>query len=191
MSVIPSGYAELSWHFTFDGTTHESITTMGVNTSDVVTILDANDVMTTFADQFSDVIGSAVDLVRAIVRVGTDDDPLVIESTQDLIHMAGGDTLPPQCSFLVRKLTAFGGKKNRGRMYIPGANDNLVDTAGKLSDAGLTALQGAASGLKTDLLDLSWISDLVVLHSAGVALPTVITSLIAENEIATQRRRLR
>ena len=46
---------------------------------------------------------------------------------------------PANCAQLVRKITAFGGRKNRGRMYLPWSiNEGLVDEIGSI-DATFTA----------------------------------------------------
>lgn len=102
--------------------------------------------------------------------------------------LGGGSPAPPNCTFLVKKVTGVGGRKNRGRMYLPGVGESDVDGIGGVLAAKVTGLNIAFTSFMTALaaLDISP----CILHTE--ALPsTGILSFQTENLIATQRRRLR
>lgn len=105
--------------------------------------------------------------------------------------------LPPQNAVLVRKRTALGGKRFRGRFYLPPAwfSESGVDHLGNLS-GGLSPFIDRVDTLMEDF-DAAGL-DPVLLHSPSEASPedpvpppTLITSLQVQTRIATQRRRLR
>jgi len=95
----------------------------------------------------------------------------------------------PQVSVLVQKRSnTFGGRKNRGRMYVPGYPEDTANQSGLITgslaglqaeyDAFLAAL--SASGLP-----------MVILHNELADTPTVVDVLEVQSTIATQRRRVR
>lgn len=102
-----------------------------------------------------------------------------------------GQGVPANTSLLVTKVTAFGGRAGRGRFYIPAFDETEVDAAGNLSPAMRTAAQNAMNTFLTELEgdNLS----MEVLHGDGSPLsePSNVTSLVVQNKVATQRRRLR
>jgi hypothetical protein len=116
------------------------------------------------------------------------------ESEFDSVSSAGvggrsGDFESPMVQGLIRKSTAFAGRKYRGRMYIPDMADSTVDYNGNVNTTGRTLLQGIADQWMT----LNAIDALLLLpqllHTAEVLAPTEVTSLLVENKVATQRRR--
>lgn len=110
------------------------------------------------------------------------------------------DTLPQNNAFLVHKRTGKSGRRNRGRLYLPGVEETAVDDRGVLTGAFLGTYQGwlttwlARFGAGA-LLEFG----MCILHTypeggstAGSEMdPTRVTSLVLDPVIATQRRRLR
>ena len=99
-----------------------------------------------------------------------------------------GDPMTPQVAYLVKKLTALGGRRNRGRFYLPGVVESKVDGAGNVLGAFQTTIQTSMDDFMTDTgaADIG----VVILHSDG-GTPTDVTSLQVEPKVATQRRRLK
>lgn len=107
-------------------------------------------------------------------------------------NTAGSDTgagLPPQVSFLAKKVTGSPGRHNRGRVYIPGVNEPMVDANGTLDtgiydnlQAGLLNWQGGISSTG---------GAHVLLHNDPAFGPAYVMSLQLEHVVATQRRRLK
>lgn len=122
----------------------------------------------------------------------------------------GGQTTEsgtPQQAYLFTKTTALGGRRGKGRMYVPGVSEPVVDMSGIVTPV-FTAGNAAAGAAFLSDLDGAGIP-MCLLHGpatewvlvdgqprrvpvAGpVPEPTLVTGLAASNLIATQRRRLR
>jgi len=99
-------------------------------------------------------------------------------------------TTPPNVAFLMRKNTARGGRKGRGRCFLPPIwiSEANVGVEGALNNTNLTALNVLWSAVLTALATAS--IPAVLLHSDG-STPDVITSWFVDAIVATQRRRLR
>lgn len=138
-------------------------------------------------------------LTKVIGRFGQDAaDDIIVESDLTPINGAqSGSFLPQNCAWLVKKHTAFGGRRNRGRLYVPYAIlESNVSDIGVITPAVQTNLEGAADDLFDGLLStaggLEPATPMVILHRSVVPIaPTLVTSLSSEPVIATQRRRLR
>jgi hypothetical protein len=112
---------------------------------------------------------------------------------QHLVAHPGTATLPPcpsNTSLLIKKQTTLGGRKGRGRMFVPpfGVQEVEVDASGFIGSTILGINQGYWSSFLTDLGsdDL----DPYLFHSDATA-PSLITGLSIESQVATQRRRMR
>lgn len=127
------------------------------------------------------------------VSLGTD-------GSEDLVHvhstvLAGsgsGETVPANCAVLVHKITTRGGRRGRGRLFLPWAiPETDVDEAGRLSGIRFTNLGVYMSTFLTKLADNA--VPMVVLHGPGkttMGAPNVVTSMYVDPLISTQRRRL-
>jgi hypothetical protein len=110
--------------------------------------------------------------------------------------------LPPQVAVLVKKNTGLGGKKNRGRMYIPWqVPGSVVGEDGTILAANVTAIQvnfgGLLAGMAADDMPMHIANKHLVItppeskpHVDAIHTGALVTSLHVENVIATQRRRL-
>lgn len=92
---------------------------------------------------------------------------------------------------LVRKQTASGGRKNRGRLFMPPINldEDNVAVSGVLSGGYQDAQQ-----IKFDAFHDALVGDLVppwLLHSDPADAPVPITGFAVQSLCATQRRRMR
>lgn len=108
--------------------------------------------------------------------------------------------VPPNVAFLFKKTTGVGGRKNRGRMYLPFAlaTSDVSENgtiAGAAVSGGTTQSTAFLAGLVADAtamvienktLDTSGPKPFVTAITSG---PTVLT-FAAEATVATQRRRL-
>lgn len=112
---------------------------------------------------------------------------------------------PPSVAYLIRKLTAMGGRKGAGRLFQPGVAEANVDNSGAVLGSFLTTLQTAWTAFLNGLNSVSL--PMYLIHSDGTYLtiengeavtrvvtavmPTEVTSLSVDGRVATQRRRLR
>lgn len=118
-------------------------------------------------------------------------EPVIGESFQPLTGTAPEQTVTVNCALLVRKLTSSGGRKNRGRMYVPPFNivEDDVSNAGVLF-SGFVSGQTDGWNQYRDKLVTDDIFP-AVLHSDPADAPTNIDSFQAQGLLATQRRRMR
>lgn len=111
-----------------------------------------------------------------------------------------GTMVPPNVALLVQKRTAFGGKKNRGRFYLP----FCIDTAdcsenGTILSTLVTIFQTECNTflaqLATDntpmvIANRTYNTPLPPHYVTAITTGPQVTSLNVENLVATQRRRL-
>ncbi len=105
-----------------------------------------------------------------------------------------GSLLPNNCATLAKKSTDLGGRRNRGRMYIPSPNEADVDAPGIVTPAAILAWNVALAAIMpggTTHTAFGFLGDAVVLHETGSQTPATVTDLSCQPKIATQRRRMR
>jgi hypothetical protein len=95
----------------------------------------------------------------------------------------------PQVAVLIRKVTPFGGRQGKGRMFLPGLAEAVTDTGGTLQGQYRVDLQQDM----TDWLTFHDNAGLPVqlLHAEAGLAPFVVTAMEVQSLVATQRRRLR
>lgn len=99
---------------------------------------------------------------------------------------------PANVAVLIHKRTTRGGRRGRGRMFIPWAmSEGDVDEVGNISTTRLTQLQTNANAFLASLATNE--VPMVILHNPGKTspgAPNAVTNLTVDRLIATQRRRL-
>src|SRR5688572_21360102 len=114
------------------------------------------------------------------------------------IGIAGGaapEAYSPNAALLVTKRTLSGGRRGKGRMFLPPLGENAVTTGGVIDPVQVTTIQGrlndfmAAQGVDELPLFLIHRHD-PELNQSPVA-PTQINQLLLDSKLASQRRRLR
>lgn len=101
-----------------------------------------------------------------------------------------GTALPPQVAALARKNSLTGGRRGRGRTYLPGLEITQTTEGGFLVSAQQGALQGGIESVRTGAASAGL--PLVILHDdGGLTIPSGITSFEVQAILATQRRRIR
>jgi hypothetical protein len=106
-----------------------------------------------------------------------------------------GGLIPQNSAYLIRKNTALGGRRHRGRMYLPGVGEASVNDNGVLTQARTEEINPAVGNWLAALRASAAVVDMVLLHASSplspTPAPTAVTSLAVQPQIATQRRRLR
>lgn len=100
---------------------------------------------------------------------------------------------PPNVAYLVRKSTGLIGRKNRGRQYLPASAESGITEGGALTTAEAALLQAYADQLFENVFappGASNIASIAILHDDETVVPTIVTALVAQQSVATQRRRL-
>jgi hypothetical protein len=117
--------------------------------------------------------------------------PVVAERLESIIGTGAGDGLVCNTGLLVRKDTAAGGRKNRGRMFVPPFNlaESAVDVGGTVTASVVAGQQTGWNEFYTAIVAAEvppWL-----LHSDPADSPTPISSFSVQSKAATQRRRIR
>jgi hypothetical protein len=210
VSIIPVNYGQATVNFTGENLPHGGAVVFGFdNPEDASPNEAAGLVWAAFAEFVPDCCTSDVALASVDVKLGPNETGgLGSYSAAAVPGAVGGSSLGPQCSILLEKRTGTGGRRGRGRMYVPGVYDGWVDDKG----AYVSGVQAQIDGFADTLLDSLTTAavPMVVLHSPsytwtitdgqprrvygdpGLApAPYLVTSLVCDPLIATQRRRLR
>ena len=193
-------------HCLHSGTPRESLVTFAFNDG------SANNSAQQWAEGIHDAWGFVMQdrltTEAAWTRVTTlkGDGSTTPESGEDGSPVYQGDfamsAAPPNVAALVQKKTGFGGRANRGRVYLPwSVNEGEVDEIGQLTAVARTALQTAVNSfyntpsvgpfmvIANRTYDLPWDNPNRQLTALTIGKP--VTSLVVDGLVATQRRRLR
>jgi hypothetical protein len=205
--VIPLGYAQCSYELRQDLMARSAFITWGVGPTD-----PGLDITTLAKDAFN-ATGSLKTLLDAnwklySTRVTQHQDAGLLQYEDNTIitgTRGAGVSVPPNVAVLVRKTTTFGGRRGRGRWFLPGMIDSPnVQENGVINPASLAIIQTALNVWRAAYITAT--VPLVLLHNAkriGGAgttgnpyiydtppAPYPINSLQAVALVATQRRRL-
>lgn len=199
--IIPNGFGQATLLFTGINIPNGAAITWGF--ADV-----ADDGADAAAEQFFDAWGaevmtsvsSGVHLTGCLAKLGPNDTGPSALFTGDTAGSLSADSAPPNVAYLIRKNTALGGRRGRGRCYQPGITEAGLFSDGVIASATLAAIQSDADSFFSGMSVVGY--PLYLLHADSVdengepipgtaPPPTLITSLTVDPRVATQRRRLR
>lgn len=196
--VIPEGFANATFVYSCSGTAHESTFSIGFKADEGPLPAPADLAEELYGIWLAesnpgqqDWLSTYWNLEACSVTYMTDTGPLVGEFVEHTNGTYVSAPMPINCAWLISKNTAAGGRKNRGRLYLPAGiygAESEVNQVGEFSSATVTFMQAAWDHFRSDLSEADRIP--VLFHSDGSA-PTTITSFSANGMISTQRRRLR
>lgn len=116
---------------------------------------------------------------------------LVTDAVRSTVGTMAGGCLPSNCAHLVDKITGNGGRQFRGRMFFPPLF--VVETA--IDHMGNMAASSAGDLTSTfEMWRLAMVAGgipPVLFHSNPALTPTLITGFRFQQQIATQRERMR
>ncbi len=151
----------------------------------------ANDVLNAFQAALAAKIDVSVTLGPCHLAIGQDDGSSInVVGSTTYAGASVVTSVPPAVAFLIRKTTATGGKRGRGRFYLPWAIATAnLDEGGNIAGASVTAMQSAVTSFLTTLATGGIATPMVLLHQVGSSTPSLVTALTADPRAATQRRR--
>jgi len=193
VSVIPSGFGEASVEIGISGDAGPAYVVFGYefpgggnpqsNANTLAGILGTS-------PGFRSLTSSANTLRSVTVRENYAGPFLnVAEATINSVGTLVGAPPPAQVAYLLQKSTGLAGRPNRGRMYVPAANEDEIDGGGFLSAPAVADRQASADLFFNALVSASL--PLYILHTSAAIAPTEVNSLEVDGKVATQRRRLR
>jgi hypothetical protein len=126
------------------------------------------------------------------VAKGTSTGDIVGQALQTLQGTVVDSCVPSNCALIVKKNTALGGRRYRGRMFVPPVilNEGAVDAAGNILSSPLALIQANFDQWHAALIAADW-GPCLMHQGAGAPAPTLITSFTCDSLIGTQRRRMR
>lgn len=188
--TIPEGYSLVRLDFSGSGVPTGAVMTFGLNNAalltpatiadDVGSALDTNNVKLLY--------DNSVSLTNIHVKNGPDATGPFFDRATVLPGERVGEVGYPGAAVLIKKSSALGGRKNQGRMYMPGISEADIALGGVVEASFQALCQSTWSAIFAEL-DGSY--GMVILHSDPADTPTGITALNVEGQIATQRRRNR
>jgi hypothetical protein len=204
---VPADHAEVIYRMTCAGDPEEMLVTLGVaeNFGETFTQTAAEQFATIFQTTILTSMSNQYTFRGVHVRVGPDGLGQVLVVERAVLGSSVASPVPPNTAVLIAKQTGLGGRRNRGRAYIPGIDEALVDPAGNLTPGALTAFQTDATAWLAETAAMAEVSEVVIFHSTPdkqevpggplvpqpAIAPTAVTSMVVRPKVATQRRRLR
>lgn len=199
---IPPGFATVAIEHRATGDPDPWYIILGIRVFAGDSIAAVDRVLTLYKAFAEPGMGNYVTVTGAEVAVGNDGPPTRFFRNQPTAPWIGDLTvemLPQNCALLIDKNTELGGRRNQGRIFLPGClPEGSVSNVGVLTPATVTAWQARADQFMADL-DLAdpGVIDppsMYIMHGSGISAipePTVVSSLTVQSVISTQRRRLR
>jgi hypothetical protein len=172
------------------GIVGEAIWTLGFdnNAGDTPQEIADNMKINFAALDYGDLLSSQVTCSAIRVKLGPDETGPSAEATAIVAGSVGGEPAPANCAALVHKTTLLGGRKGRGRFFVPGLATTALGDDSELDPTYQTNLEAFVLGLSSVMVLASLPAHL--LHSDATS-PTAIEALVVDPKLATQRRRMR
>lgn len=185
--VIPAGFVQMSFIHQQNDTLRPGICTLGAATTDLDALSDIADGWgTTLLDEVNN--SWTYVQFKASIQEGE-----IFSKDEGVAGAGGGSGLVPNTAYLFRKQTAFAGRGQRGRLYLPGCDETSVDADGRVTEGKQGGLQTAMNAFLAIMGGLD--VEPTLLHTQpeeGSPLdPTPINAITVQPLVATQRRRLR
>jgi hypothetical protein len=154
------------------------------------TVADCNDLMDAWADTILTQQTLVYTLVGVTIRFQADpvNQTIFESSSTPAAGLMSGNPVTPNTAVLIQKKTGFIGRRNRGRMYVPGIREADVNDNGDIGTIQLGTWNTHANSL---MVRFAAVGSGPIIHHADLGTPTAITSLDVPVKCATQRRRMR
>lgn len=201
--IIPPGFASISIPFKHTDLARSAFVTFGVESTnwpgDYVDM--CNRIAADFETQWKSSIDTSVTVGPVEASVGQDgSENLSVVGTYSFVGTSSGERASANTALLLRKLTTRGGRRGRGRMFLPWVlADTSVSEIGRIDTPTVTAYQTKATAWLTAMALDPGSTPMVVLHSPSAddvsnptptGAPNEVTSLSVDATIGVQRRRL-
>lgn len=198
--IIPDGFAQVTIPIRHVLMAREAVVTFGVEWNPAGTAEAALDrIFSDWFETMGGVIDEACTQGPARASVGTStDEHIQVEGTDTGGSSRSVEEAPPNVAMLIQKRTARGGRRGRGRMFVPWALDEgQVSGVGGITVGQVNLAQTAADAFLFNLLTIDGDGGpftMHILHVSGGSTtpgpPDPVTALVVDNVVSTQRRRL-
>jgi hypothetical protein len=187
--VIPPGYALVIAKFVQSQTGMPMSNSFGVKLDAPLTQGAVDGLSTDLAVAYKTVLATGSLWSGLHVVEGQDGDPFVWDSSSGAGAGTRSISAPttPQVQLLADKKTQLGGRKFRGRTFLPDVAEADVGGNGAVISGTLTLVNAFCASVLVQLTDTPY-DGMVLLHQ-DATIPTVVTSYTADPFAATLRRR--
>lgn len=198
--IIPEGFAQVTIPLLHVGQSREAVVTFGVESNPISPTSECDAIFAVWEQEIGPLIDEGVIQGPCRATFGTaSGEGLSVEGTDTFVAGGTASKVPSNVALLVRKMTSRGGRRGRGRMYVPWLlNDSEVDDVGNVTGTFVAAAQVAFNQFLEGLAAAAPagpFAPMHILHSDGGSTspgsPNEVTSLVVDPLVATQRRRLR
>lgn len=199
--VIPEGWASIAMIHTCATVPDNIVCTFGFGGSVYTpTQADLDALVGHWEDNMLPLFADEITLVKGTATVA---EGLAFESFSGAAGTSVSDGVAVSAAAIIEKRTGVPGRRNRGRMFIPAILEASTDIGGHLTPARIAVIQAAATQFLTDVGTIDVDAEMMILHSKGwdgdveppdpgnAPDPRVVTNLIVNPLVGTQRRRLR
>lgn len=194
MAPIPDGYGLIVHEFGYPNAAGSMVVTEGVALDGILTEGNVDNIRSAFQLNVVVLLGANLDYLSTTAYVGdVGGGSLVVQSTAEAAGGGrSGDGLTTNTAILVSKSTGLGGRKNKGRLFLPGCTANMQGSANLLDTTFQNSLQAGLDEYFDDLTTTASTGVVVpvILH-ADASSPTSVGSYVVQTRLATQRGRLR
>lgn len=206
--TIPEEYGQITHEFTGSQLPNGAAVVYGFfNSTEATAAVCAAAALDAFTPIMAQLNAGTV-LVNTHCKLGPEDTGASFDEPSNVAGgVAVGSGLVPNSAYLITKATAIGGRRGKGRMFIPGASETVVDLAGALSGAFRDTLQDLVDDFRAQLI----LNDIPMFLLHGPATewvlvdgqprrvpvagpvpdPNEVLGLTVAASVGTQRRRLR
>jgi hypothetical protein len=199
--VIPSGFAQITYNWKHVDANRRWSTVIGVETGIQTAASVGETAINAYVRNLQDVSDASVALESVTVRMGPSTGPapgITIEIPADLAGITSLQGIAANCTLLVRKLTAVGGRANRGRNYWPGLlAESMVGELGEIDPTIRDNFQVIFIDFFADLASgneaASALIPAVILHdeASPATSPAPVAAIQVDSIVGSQRRRIR
>lgn len=189
MAVIPVDYAQVNLKYAGVGWPNGGEVTFGVKNNDDLSAAEiAAAVISIWSSNLRSMVPDAILLSSVLVKLGPNVDGDFAEVGSGLAGTDDAGDVAPNMAVLVRKVTALGGRKHRGRMFWP-VGESVVLDGGAISSTYVTNANENWADAQVALSSAN--IPMYLLHNDALVAPDLVTALAVQATGATQRRRLR
>lgn len=194
-TVVPPGFSNVRFVFSCAGVTEPMGFSLGCSSITVGTPSAILDVMRDAFDATIWAAGAAVGnqwtWVQTDITMMGESGPVLASAPENQAGDLTAFNIPAQCCALITKQTALGGRRNRGRTYLPAGwlFENEVGADARITGSAAGALQTRFNNFRANV-NLEDVQ-LYLFHSTSPLSPTEIIGFSASTLLGTQRRRIR
>lgn len=192
---LPEEHGIVTYYFTADGVSREMSTALAFKGSTIPDLAAAEAFYDALGDNLVPSLSTQYALIRCHVLFNSGLGFFEVEHAEVTAGTGAGGGITVNTCYLITKNSAQVGRKHRGRMYLPGPDEEDVGSAGIIGDLAADALQAATEAFLVDFVAVAGVDYAAILHAPVEGGPDPdpdeIISLTFQTKVATQRRRLR